>query len=190
MKFPKKAVILTSFSLFFLQAIPLLSQVKFTNPSFESFPATGVAPSGWFACNPSSTPDVQPGQFAVSTAPMQGKTYLGLVCREDGTYEGVGQRLNTPLQSGYCYSFSLFLARSSEYQGYNQTALIRIWGATNSCDKKELLWTSPAISHYEWKSYQVAFSPLSTYSDLILEVYYLSAQSSYRGNILIDNLSA
>jgi gliding motility-associated-like protein len=187
--FLRKTLFITLFSVFQFCSISLLAQVKFTNPSFESSPVTGIAPTGWFACHSLSTPDVQPGQFSVNTPASQGKTYVGLVCREDGTNEAIGQKLNFSLQAGYCYAFFLDLAYSDQYQGYNQTALLRIWGADGSCDKKELLWTSPAINHFNWKTYRAILSPAASYSNLVIEVYYLPSKGSYRGNILIDNLS-
>jgi hypothetical protein len=95
-----------------------------------------------------------------------------MVCRSDGSNEGVGQNLNFPLQTGTCYVFSMDLARSDDYYGYNRPAQVRIWGGENRCEKKEFLWTSPAIEHVAWKKYVIQLSPRKAYVYLVIEVYY------------------
>ena len=104
-------------------ALPLVSQdtIHLKNPSFEDMPRVGVLGSryidGWYDCRakfPQETPpDIHPvpkGGWGVTTPSFDGQTYLGMVIRYNDTYEGVSQKLSTPLTAGKCYSFSLFMA--------------------------------------------------------------------------------
>lgn len=99
--------------------------IKLMNPSFEGLPAAGDVgvklPEGWYDCGfpRQIPPDVHPkegaGAFQVTKEAYHGKTYLGLVVRDNDTWEMVSQRLSTPLQQGKCYEFSVSLARSEIY---------------------------------------------------------------------------
>jgi hypothetical protein len=80
------------------------------NPSFEDQPRPGNTPESWADCGQmqESPPDVQPyGGFNVTRPAKDGKTYIGFVTRDNKTWEGVSQRLSSPLQQGKCYRFSL-----------------------------------------------------------------------------------
>ena len=94
--------------------------IRLTNPSFEDMPRHSQAPIGWKDCGfPSeSPPDIQPdplGQFQVSKAAYHGGTYLGMVVRDNDTWERVSQKLSSPIQNGVCYSFSLLSSRIGVY---------------------------------------------------------------------------
>src|SRR5690606_19877691 len=85
--------------------------VKLENPSFEDFPQHSRPPTGWTNCGffDESPPDVQPsGAWGVFWPAMDGNTYLGMVTRENETYESVGQRMNGILWAGTCYQISFF----------------------------------------------------------------------------------
>ncbi|HRI59483.1 MAG TPA: hypothetical protein PK228_07160, partial [Saprospiraceae bacterium] len=66
-----------------------------SNPSFEDTPKTGEVPVGWYDCGAAmeTPPDVQPGSFGVVSSPYDGNTYLGMVVRDNETWEAVGQQL-------------------------------------------------------------------------------------------------
>ena len=122
----------TSFlSLMVLFNISLFAQrdvIPLVNPSFEGTPAAGKYTDnfnlgGWFDCAPyyfrgQTPPDVQQGSsefFEVTTMAQEGKTYLGMVVRQNETWELVSQRLVFPLEKGNCYAFDINLARSETY---------------------------------------------------------------------------
>ena len=115
--------ILFSFCVAFLFA--QMDTIHFYNPSFEGNPNEGGAirntlPRGWTDCGfrGETAPDVHPvrgGNFSVSKRPAHGRTYIGMVTRDNDTWEQMGQRLTKPLKAGKCYTFSVDLARSETY---------------------------------------------------------------------------
>ena len=98
-----------------------------SNPSFEDIPRQGHPPRGWYDCGfPGETPvDVHPAAisaedtanfFGVDNRPHDGNTYLGMVVRDNDTYEAVSQRFTSGrLEAGTCYTFSVYLARETGY---------------------------------------------------------------------------
>jgi gliding motility-associated-like protein len=169
-----------------------LSQSPFYNPSFEGN-YVGVAAPYWQDCVESrSTTNLQPGYDQVNLFPNEGKTYLGMVvrgCLGQTCHESVWQRLKYPLSKDSCYSFNIHLAyEPDEYAGYNDQAILRIWGGNNECKKEELLWTSPQKINIYWIPYLVDLQPSENYEYIILEAYYRDLNSLRQGNILMDNI--
>ncbi|MCC6462848.1 MAG: OmpA family protein [Saprospiraceae bacterium] len=177
--------------------------IHFANPSFEDLPKCCEAPSGWYNCGKSeeSPPDIQPGSFQVTKTPSNGETYLGLVVRDNETWEGVAQRISQPLEMNECYEFSLDLCRAELYLSLSRTtgeevnyatpAKIRIWGGMGYCEKRELLWETPLITTTRWLTYTFRISPKKgTYSFIFIESYFKTPSLfAYNGNILVDNAS-
>jgi len=179
--------------------------ITLINPSFEDIPRYGKPPRGWYDCGfPGETPpDVQPlpeGQFQVSKPAEDGDTYLGLVVRDNETWEMVSQRLSAPLKAGKCYQFSLFLCRSNLYVSQSRTtdeevnyttpAKLRIWGGAGYCNKAELLAETSQIINTRWLEYNFKFEPKQTHTYLMLEVFYKTpVLFPYNGNVLVDNAS-
>ncbi len=174
------------------------AQITLDNPSFEDTPKDATNPIGWKGCGPYTTPDILPGKnefgepiWDVTHKPVDGKTYIGLITREDNTQEYIGQKLSTTLLKNDCYLFNVDVARSPYYAGYNTAVRLRIWGGTNSCEKTELLYESDAVEHYEWKKYEILFFPKQDYDYIIFEATYVKGTIwPYRGNLLMDNASA
>ncbi len=181
-----------------------------TNPSFEGTPAIGDVggklPDGWFDCgfHNETPPDIhllENNPYGVVTEPYDGYTYLGLVVRENDTWERISQKLSTPLQAGIEYSFSIFLARSLYYLSptrssngkmYNYTAPIqlRVWGGHEYCQRTELLGVTGEIIHSEWKDHEFLLKPTENYRYIVLEAYYRTpTKFPYNGNILLDYAS-
>lgn len=157
------------------------------NGSFEGKPHDAIAPEGWESCGYDSTPDILPGPWGVYQKPTHGNTFLGLITREDNSWEMVYQKLERPLLKDHCYKIKLDLARSPAYAGYAGATCLRIWGGTAPCEKKVKLATSPAVEHYEWKTYELILIPDQDIHYLFLECYYKEPTLfPYRGNILID----
>lgn len=176
------------------------------NPSFEDIPGPGRIPRAWTDCGHSqeSPPDIQPyGGFNVTRPAKNGRTYIGLVGRENNTWEAVAQRLTDPIAKGTCYKFSLQACKSPIYLSptrKNQTRptnfkdgmVIKIWGGNSACDRGELLdEVKESINHYDWRLYSFEFTPSNAdYNYIIIEAYYKTpVLAPYNGNVLIDNAS-
>ncbi len=174
------------------------AQILLNNPSFEDIPKDAKNPKGWNGCGMYTTPDILPAinEFGepvwdVTNKAVDGKTFIGLITREDNTWEYISQRLPTTMAKNDCYLFNIDLARSPYYAGYNVPIRLRIWGGTNLCTKSELLYESDAVEHYEWKNYEVLFFPKEDYNYIIFEATYAKGTVwPYRGNLLMDNASA
>jgi hypothetical protein len=162
--------------------------ITFTNPSFEDKPRQSASPAGWGSQTGGSTPDIQPGIWGVTLAPHSGKTYVGLVTREDGTSEDIGQTLREALASGKCYRFSIFLAHSKQYAGYNHPVRLRVWGGSKKGSKEQLLCSSPLIQHKDWQKHQFEFTPNKAHRHITFEAWYgPGVLFKYKGNILLDD---
>ncbi|MDH3245584.1 MAG: OmpA family protein [Saprospiraceae bacterium] len=184
------------------------------NGSFEGIPRHSVPPGSWSNCGflTESPPDVQPsGAWEVFRPAYHGYTYLGMVTRENDTWEAVGQRLSTPLIAGQCYSFSLYMCMSSEYwsqvvpdsvrsreedlsglpkKNFNRPIKLRIWSSDMSCNRVELLAESPTVTNTYWEKYSFRFKPKKKVTHFILEAFYKTPTLfPYNGNILIDHAS-
>ena len=115
--------------------------IYLANPSFEDMPRHSKEPRGWHNSGfpAESPPDVQPsGEFGVVKPAYEGNTYLGMVVRDNDTWESVAQRMSKPMEKGKCYEFSLSLCRSELYisvsrttdetTNYTTPAKVRIYG--------------------------------------------------------------
>ena len=169
---------------------PLSAQIFLNNPSFEGEPGDARVPVGWYPCQPMTTPDILPGVWGVYTEPSEGETFVGMITRENNTWESITQRLREALQSGSCYTFTLDLAHSETYNFYNQPIKLRIWGSSRMCGKDQLLLETDFIDHVDWQTYEARFIPKQPLHFLLLEAFFQEGYFAHRGNILIDNLSA
>ena len=173
-----------------------------TNPSFEDKPQIAYTPESWINCGfvNESPPDVQPSSFKVTQKAFHGKTYLGLIVRDVGTFESVGQQLRTALSKDTCYTFSAYLMRSTTYEShsqltkrmtnYNKATILKIWGGNNACDKRDLLADTQPINNTAWRQYRFTIQPKDNWTFIQFEAcYYYEAIKPYNGNLLLDNIS-
>ncbi len=160
------------------------------NASFEGEPADATVPVSWLPCQRGTTPDILPGVWGVYQEPSEGHTYVGLITRDDGSWESIGQRLPGTLPAHDCYTFNIDLAHSRTYAGYNRPIKLRIWGGATKCQKDQLLYESNYIDHLSWKTYTIEFTLKKPINYLLLEAFYSEDAFSHRGNVLIDNISA
>lgn len=189
-----------------LGAVALSAQgepITLSNPSFEDFARAGRVPINWYDCGfPNETPpDVQPdATFDVTKVAADGETYLGMVVRDNDTWESVSQRLSRPMEKGKCYEFSIMLARSLTYMSvsrinneqanYATPAKLRIYGGFGHCDKQYMLGETKLIINSDWKSYNFKFEPMGNYSYIVLEAFYdTPTLFPYNGNVLLDKAS-
>lgn len=185
--------------------------ITLDNPSFEDFPQHSTPPRGWTDCGfpDESPPDVQPsGKWGVFWPAMDGNTYLGMVTRQNDTYESVGQRMNGILWAGTCYQISFFLCKSPVYfsrvnvgvgteritsteQNFITPIKLRIWGGNDMCNKEELLGETGLVTNNEWERYHIKLSPQKgNYRYIFLEAYYETPIFfPYNGNVLVDDAS-
>lgn len=177
--------------------------IKLDNPSFEDYPQAGHQPSGWFDCGfaGETPPDVNPtGQFKVSKNAYHGSTYVGMVTRDNNTWEAIGQRLKTPLLKGVTYTFSIYLARSEIYMSqsratgrdvnYITPATLRIWGGSGYCSKEEMIAETEPVSAATWQKFNFKFTPKANHNYFMIEAFYkVPTLFPYNGNVLVDNAS-
>ncbi len=207
-----------------------MSNISLKNPSFEDTPRRGGVTNagsivgkdkikGWFDCGAihsprESAPDIHPGDsWGVGKEPYEGETYLGLVVRDNDTWESVSQKLAskdgtmTPMVSGNCYRLSMAVARAESYvsgsrlrmmqkgdiaQIYNYTTptVIRVWGGDSHCNIKELLATSNPVINSEWETIELDFTPKEDFDFITIQAYYkVPVLFPYNGHVLVDNLS-
>lgn len=181
--------------------------IQLKNPSFEDAPRISITPTDWYDCGlPNESPvDIHPvpngGDFRVTQKAAHGKTYVGMVVRDNGTSEAIAQKLAYPLLKDSMYLFSVELARSPTYESmsramgttvnYNRPAVFKIWVGNEVCANEALLGETPPIDHAQWKEYRFLLQPKEKdFSYIRLEAYYNpKLVLVYNGNILLDNLS-
>jgi len=164
------------------------AQITVINPSFEDEPADATTPQGWSPCDDMTTPDIFPGFWGVYNEPSHGETYVGIITRENGTFESFGQRLSHTVKAKICYYSAIDLAHSIIYSGYNKPIKLRIYLGESKCSKDQLIFESPTIKQMNWKTFKFEFIPEKDYEYIILEAFYIDGEFSHKGNILIDNL--
>lgn len=178
--------------------------IYLTNPSFEDFPQPGHPPRGWTDCGwkSESPPDTHPaGNFEVVKPAFDGATYLGMVVRDNETWESVSQRLSQPMKAGNCYSFTIMLARSELYvsvsqargedANYTTPVKLKIYGGLNACGRNEIIGETKEIVNHRWVEYKLKFEPSENFSYITLEVFYKTPTLfPYNGNVLLDKASA
>ena len=186
-------------------------EIAIINPSFEGNPHRGVSANdegikGWYDCGQlrfrgETPPDLHPiGAWQVTRVASEGDTYLGMVVRDNDTWESLTQRLELPVESGKCYSFNIDLARSRHYisgskktntiENYTEPAVLRIYGGTGVCGQQILLGESVTVSNEEWRTYEFKFEPSKTVNYLTLEAFYKTPSLfPYNGHLLLDNAS-
>lgn len=179
------------------------------NASFEGIPAQGTNPddfnlNSWKNCGfPGQTPpEIHPGEgegfFGVTTLPYDGETYLGLVVRDNDTWEAVGSMLGTPLVANQQYKFSIAACRSDVYQllgnqvsSFRSAVRLRIWGGSDFCADEELLAQSETVTNTEWELLNFTIKPSKQLQYVKLEAFYKEGSLfPYNGNILLDKASA
>lgn len=202
-------------SLFIILSVHAQEEVvHLKNPSFEGVPRagistySGISAAGWIDCGAimfpgESPPDIHPGNFFnVSKTAQDGRTYIGLVARENETWESISQLLSEPLKEGQCYSVNLHLSRSDNYvnrqtnnpnevvKTQSKALVLRVYGGLRPCEKKQLLAESELISHTNWKNYSFDFEVNSNIYYITFEAFYKTpVLLPYNGNLLIDNIS-
>jgi len=196
--------VLYLFFLFNLSAQPA-TPIVLNNPSFEDTPGHSRTPKGWENCGfeDESPPDVHPtGEFGVTKEAAHGKTFLGLVVRDNDTWECAGQLLPQPLLADTCYQLSFLACQSKAFSSFSKAkqkpadyitpCVIRIWGGYTDKEKDgfEMLAETEPVANTDWEEYALSFTSTAPYDYLYLEAYFDQGRSHpYNGNVLVDDLS-
>ncbi len=173
------------------------------NPSFEiDVVQPGFVPTDWKNAGflSHTPPDIQPGQFGSDMAAKHGKKYLGMVVRDDGTWEGVGQVLTDKLLKDSAYSFSALLAQSGQYVSgsirtgrevnYDAPTVLRIFGLNTATGQTEMLAQSQPMHQAVWKVHSFLLRPQTgDYDQINLTAYYARGSEKQNGNLLLDGCS-
>ncbi len=178
--------------------------IRLDNPSFEDAPGCCRPPHGWRSLDfrGHTPPDVHPsGEFNVRRRAFHGSTYLGMVTRDDGTFETIYQRLSSALQPNQCYTLSVFLSKSPVYSSgtnsnpqiidFIEPAILQILAGNHFYDPElEILNASTPVDHDEWIEYVFEFIPSEDFSYIFLSAYYPEGTEYFtNGHILLDYLS-
>lgn len=158
-------------------------------------------PMGWinYGFSKHSPPDVHSNSssfFNVTKRADHGEYFVGMVTRSNQTWEIMGQELQTPLEEGQEYIFTVALARSPLYvsidaitrndANYTVPVILRVYGMI---DKEQILLAeTKVIDHVQWKKYQMTFIADFAYQQFLLEAYFDDERDYfYNGNLLLDN---
>jgi hypothetical protein len=188
---------------FFLPSINAQDTIRLNNPSFEDVPKNSMSPKGWVDCgfDGETPPDVQPGGgFEVTKGAFHGKTYLGMVCRDNFTNEAVSQKLERELYPEVCYKLSLRLCRSENYQSLSKATNLpsnyiipisaEIWLGKSPCGMGFLAGRTERVIHTDWQEYIFEFMPDDFYDHiLIIAGTEDDVQKGINGNLLFDDAS-
>ncbi len=166
--------------------IPTGEQLQVINPSFEGPRDAHITPAPWSTCG--ITPDTQPGSWGITLPPSEGNSYVGFVNGGPAWLEGASQALSGNMIAGVEYTFTIDLASTNANQGgiIPAPTFLEIFGSHNICNKQEFLWSSPVISHTNWQTYTVTFTPTQNYSNIY---FAIGTTSPYMSYILLDNIT-
>ncbi len=206
-------IITVSILLFLSESLLGQSLIRIQNPSFTGEPTVGkmlisTNLRGWKCCGITEFPgessfDIQPGFYKTRSTAFHGETFIGLITRENGTYESMCQKLGEKLSKDSTYQLSVHLARSENYislsryeieslkkegknYNYNHPCVLNVWGGNSECEKVELLAQSEEIGHTDWINYTFTFTAKNDYEYLSLEAFFPDRNNFTRGNLLLD----
>lgn len=173
-----------------MSALSAQRPVLLQNPGLEAERKPGGIIPDWKTATAGATPDIQPGQWGVHLLPEEGSSYVGLITREDGSREGIGQHLKSALEAGKCYTMTIALTKARDYAGHNWPVVLKIRGGTGSSQPLKLLASSAPVSNQTWQTYIFEFTPSEPVRYIVFEAAPVPGiVKPYRGNLLIDNIS-
>jgi hypothetical protein len=195
-----------AFLLYAILNLPAQTQaIHFSNSSFEGTPHLSIVPDRWHNCGfeDETPPDILPvppvGDFNVAKTAKDGQTFLGMVVRDNGTWESISQSLRQPMTKGQCYKLNFYAARSPIYNSlsrktgeivnYETPVILCFYGGFGPCDHRELLAETDLIINKGWILYELSIVPNDSYNSFIIEAHYDPSRSDwYNGNVLLDGL--
>lgn len=161
--------------------------IELGNPSMESPLLATLPPAPWKRFEQS--PDVQPGWVGVTTPPMDGKTYIGMIAGAAWS-ERLMQELVTPLRANRSYTISFGLAFPERYFSAPMCyGGMVIYGANAPGEKGDVLWKSGIFTHKEWRTYKATLTPEKDYKYFVFGPYRDSTCTQMYSAVLVDNFS-
>ena len=165
-------------------------------------------PTNWTDCSQVFFDEVEPPLklqtnvekwWGIEHDAYDGKQYIILKSRANGTWNSLSQRLDTPIQTDQLYKINLALAKSpilldkkdiepSNYQGH---VVFRIWGANAICDENAvLLAESTVVKHEQWLDYEFVFKSPVDCNFIIFDLYCKNREDeACDGHLLVDAIS-
>jgi hypothetical protein len=130
---------------------------------------------------------------------VHGKTYAGLVVRDNNTHETLGQALDQPLLAGNCYILRFYTCRSQNFASYSRMTLeptqftepvrLQIWAGNQHCNRQYLLAETQAITDTSWQVNQLVLQPPADCDQLFFSATYHDTSRFYNGHLMLDHLS-
>jgi len=180
-----------------------------TNPSFEGKSQIGnvfephILP-GWEDCGaiqfsqntPFDVHGVRTNFWGVTRAPSHGSTFIGLVTREDGSYESVMQKPKEKLVHSSLYYLQFDIALDNNYesrtithrhsaQSFTAKVNVELWLGDQACEGEQLIYRSDESEFLSWQTHKLVFRPEKSYDYLIIKATHLDSPAN--GHILLDN---
>ena len=191
------------------------------DPSFEILngsyvdgenPSRGLRHKYWFDCGFKTFPrESQSGirtnqatAFSKGYPPSDGKLYIELVARENGSYESVTQKMMNRIKAESCYEFEIdirhdeyFVSRVRKIDNTSEPKLVSfvkpiclsVGMSKNSCNVDQEVFVSKPILNAEWQRQKVIFKADGNYKYIVLRAKHVEGYDLYNGNLLIDNMS-
>jgi len=217
-----KIKIMKIFCLFFISLIYstlIFSQnkIQITNASFEGEAFQGVNYNDknkllkeWTDCTnywnfDGETPyDVHTTEskfWGVKQQASHGNSFISLVVRQTDTFEGISQKLTSPLKANKCYELEIDISKSERMMSqvasagnkqlyFDTDAVLKISFGNELCQISKCVAKSKPVSNTEWKRYKFQFKPQENYNYITFSAFWdTPVLEAYNGNILIDNLS-
>lgn len=163
-------------------------------------------PRDWINAGPitETPPDVHTNQqphFGVRHHAAHGEAYLGMVARDNFTFESIAQRIPGKLQAGTTYELRLWVSYSPDLASvsrltqrpvvYDQPIPFDVYLSDKANgDPFELVVRSEPVTHTDWQEYAVRFTPTKAYKYLRIGAGMNTLYARpVCGNVLIDDLS-
>lgn len=183
--------------------LPTFAQTSeyFLNPSFEDIPRQNHQPQGWLDCSfqDESPVDVHGSDtefFGVKEFAAEGETFLGMVTRDNGTYEGVSAKLKQPLQADSLYKLTIWVNQAETYQSisrtsdqivnYNSPVRLEIWAGPDYCEMTTLFEEYEVHDIGIWTEVTFYFTPDKSYKFLGFYARHIDEYADTNGNLLLD----
>lgn len=187
----------------FAQHVFAQKSMYLKNPSFEMIPRQNHPPTGWFDCNfDSESPvDVHGSDtefFGVKEFADDGECFVGMVTRDNGTYEGISAKLLQPLLKDSTYRLTISVNKSPDYQSisrtssepvnFNSDVVFEIWAGYHFCNMDTRLLEYNVDEQGVWTPITFYITPEKNITFLGLYVRHGTPSEDTNGHVLIDNL--
>lgn len=189
------------------------SLIKIKNPSFDGEPFQGLYTDdkieGWLDFGivffPKETRyDLHSSESSfwnLNAKAYHGDTFLGLVARDNGTHEIIGQKLEQSIIKGSTYEMSIYASVNTDYLSHSNTTFkeanyvspvkLQLYGINYNEETEEmtyeLLAETSGIVNQDWKKFKFLFSPVfSNYNHIVFTPNFIDENLFTNGHVLLD----